>query len=35
MKDKIVDKLIIVLAALNVLMFFAGLLIIAACIIFS
>ncbi len=35
MKEKIIDKLIIVLAALNVLMFWVGILIVAACIIFS
>ena len=35
MKEKVLDKLIIVLGILNVLMLWAGLLIITACIIFS
>lgn len=35
MKEKIIDKLIIILAIANVLMLWAGILIVAACIIFS
>lgn len=35
MKEKIIDKLIIVLAIANVLMLWVALLIIAACIVFS
>lgn len=35
MKDKIIDKLMIVLAIADILMFWIGLLIIGICIIFS
>ena len=35
MKDKIIDKAMIILAVVDVIMVWAGLLIIAACIIFS